>query len=485
MIGQFFYTLIISPLVQIIEVCYLVTFCIFHNSGLALCAVSLAVSALTLPLYFMAEKWQRLERDTQKALAPKITKIKSVFKGDEQYLILSTLYRQNHYHPLYALRSSIGLLIQVPFFIAAYSYLSHLDALNGASFAFIRNLGAPDAAFTVPLGNGVFPVNLLPIAMTAVNIAAGVIYTKGFSLKEKVQLFAMAALFLVLLYGSPAGLVLYWTLNNVFSLVKNCLQKTKHDQGNWFSTANRQNTAAGGSGLTPKIINDYAILDLLPALTALTVDSPGTYTAFYAHLTHDPIFFQAPDYTPQDRVTNRGSGPFADVNRFHTHVATFALLAHYFRFLQDKGVYDNTRIIIVADHGRGSDPFSENIPLPKNGRLQSFNPLFMVKDFQSEETRDQGVPPLSLALPFSRDDTFMTNADVPRIALAGIAENPRNPFTQAPLDTAPPSADADIVTIGALSSYRHSAFTYSIPADEWLRVHDDIFDPANWNEVKP
>ncbi|GHT56156.1 hypothetical protein FACS1894109_04280 [Spirochaetia bacterium] len=228
MIGQFFYTLIISPLVQIIEVCYLVTFRIFHNSGLALCAVSLAVSALTLPLYFMAEKWQRLERDTQKALAPKITKIKSVFKGDEQYLILSTLYRQNHYHPLYALRSSIGLLIQVPFFIAAYSYLSRLDALNGASFAFIRNLGAPDAAFTVPLGNGTFPVNLLPIAMTAVNIAAGAIYTKGFAVKEKVQLFAMAALFLVLLYDSPAGLVLYWTLNNVFSLVKNCLQKTKH-----------------------------------------------------------------------------------------------------------------------------------------------------------------------------------------------------------------------------------------------------------------
>ena len=50
------------------------------------------------------------------------------------------------------LRSSFGLLIQVPFFIAAYAYLSHLEVLRGTSFLFIRDLGAPDAL--LKLGGG-------------------------------------------------------------------------------------------------------------------------------------------------------------------------------------------------------------------------------------------------------------------------------------------------------------------------------------------
>ena len=50
---------------------------------------------------------------------------------------------------------------------------------------------------------------------------AGLIYGKDMPLKSMIQLYALAAVFLVLLYNSPAGLVFYWTLNNVFSLCKN------------------------------------------------------------------------------------------------------------------------------------------------------------------------------------------------------------------------------------------------------------------------
>ena len=38
----------------------------------------------------------------------------------------------------------------------------------------------------------------------------------------------MALIFLVLLYSSPAGLVLYWTMNNVFSLVKSAAAAYRH-----------------------------------------------------------------------------------------------------------------------------------------------------------------------------------------------------------------------------------------------------------------
>ena len=218
------YTVILYPLVQIIEISFKIFDKLFENTGIAVIGVSLTVTLLCLPLYIVAEHWQQVERDTQTKLKPGIERIKKAFKGDEQYMILSTFYKQNHYHPMMALRSSFGLLIQIPFFMAAYSCLSKLPALQGQSFLFIRDMGQQDAIFTI----GSFPVNILPIAMTVINIIAGAIYTKGFPIKEKFQIYGMALIFLVLLYTSPAGLVLYWTMNNVFSLIKNIFYKLKN-----------------------------------------------------------------------------------------------------------------------------------------------------------------------------------------------------------------------------------------------------------------
>jgi YidC/Oxa1 family membrane protein insertase len=197
---------------------------IFNNKAFAILGVSAVVTACTMPLYFIAEKWQKIERELQAKLKTKVKKIKSVFKGDEQYMVLSAYYRQNHYHPIYSLRSSLGLFIQVPFFIAAYSYLSNLEFIRGVSFVFIRDLGAPDRLLSI----GGFYLNLLPVVMTVINCISGAVYTKGFDIREKAQVYGMAVIFLVLLYNSPSGLVLYWTMNNIFSFLKNILSKTKH-----------------------------------------------------------------------------------------------------------------------------------------------------------------------------------------------------------------------------------------------------------------
>src|SRR5574344_564518 len=218
------YMIIIYPLIQIIELVYGGFDLALNIPGVSIIGVSVAVTLLCLPLYIVAERWQQIERDTEKKLKPGVERIKASFKGDEQYMILSTYYRENHYHPIMALRSSFGLLIQIPFFIAAYKYLSELSVLKGVSFFFIKDLGAEDAMFRI----GSFPINVLPIAMTIINIIAGAIYCKGFPLKDKLQLYGMALIFLVLLYTSPSGLVLYWTMNNVFSLIKNCFYKFKN-----------------------------------------------------------------------------------------------------------------------------------------------------------------------------------------------------------------------------------------------------------------
>jgi len=211
------YTIIIYPLFQIIEVIYRTGYKLFENTGLSIIFVSLSVTFLCLPLYVIAEKWQHLEREFARRLKPKIDKIKMVFSGDERYMILSTYYRQNHYHPLYTLRGSFGILIQVPFFIAAYMFISHLDALKDSSFLYIRNLSIPDGLLVLN-GN---KINILPVLMTLINFASGAIYSKHLDIRDKAQIYGTAVIFLVLLYNSPSGLVLYWTMNNIFSLLKN------------------------------------------------------------------------------------------------------------------------------------------------------------------------------------------------------------------------------------------------------------------------
>jgi hypothetical protein len=46
-------------------------------------------------------------------------------------------------------------------------------------------------------------------------------------MRERLQLFTMAFIFLLLLYNSPSALVIYWTCNNIFSLLKNIVYKLK------------------------------------------------------------------------------------------------------------------------------------------------------------------------------------------------------------------------------------------------------------------
>ncbi len=217
------YNLLIGPLELFYEVLFSIANRIIQNPGMTIIFLSLVVNFLVLPLYKQADAMQEEERRTNEKLEPWVKHIKKTFKGDERFMMMQTFYRQNHYKPTDALKGSLSLLLEIPFFIAAYNFLSELKLLQGVSFGPIQNLGAPDAMLVIA---GV-TINVLPILMTVINLIAGMIYTKGFPLKSKIQLYGMAVIFLVLLYDSPAGLVFYWTLNNLFSLAKNVFYKIK------------------------------------------------------------------------------------------------------------------------------------------------------------------------------------------------------------------------------------------------------------------
>lgn len=220
-------TLVLKPLQLLFEVVYIITNRITGNPGMSIVILSLLMNFLVLPLYMRADAMQEDERQTEKKLEKGVAHIKRTFRGDERMMMLQTYYRQNDYKPTYVLKGAVSLFLEIPFFIAAYRFLSTLQLLNGVSFGPIANLGMPDGM----LSFGGVTVNVLPVIMTAVNLVSCVIFTKGSTLKSKIQLYAMALFFLVFLYSSPSGLVFYWTLNNVFSLVKTCFYKMKNPRG--------------------------------------------------------------------------------------------------------------------------------------------------------------------------------------------------------------------------------------------------------------
>lgn len=222
-VWEMLYKLILGPIELLFDVVFSLSKEFTGSSVLSIVILSLAINLLVLPLYKKADDLQKIEQEISKRLKPRIDQIKEAFTGDERFMMLQTFYRQNNYKPYYVLRGSLSLLLQIPFFMAAYNFLSGLQALQGVSFGPIVDLAAPDGMLSLG-GN---TINVLPILMTIINIISGMIYTRGLPLKSKIQLYGMALVFLVLLYNSPAGLVLYWTLNNLFSLGKNILRMLK------------------------------------------------------------------------------------------------------------------------------------------------------------------------------------------------------------------------------------------------------------------
>jgi hypothetical protein len=118
---------------------------------------------------------------------------------------LNELYEQFGYWPFYSIRSLASLFIQIPILIAAYEALS--------DYAPLRNiwLGYPDKFLA--------GFNLLPFVMTIINLCAVFISSEPES-KERKQGIFIAMVFLVLLYTSPAALLIYWTFNQLFTLAR-------------------------------------------------------------------------------------------------------------------------------------------------------------------------------------------------------------------------------------------------------------------------
>ena len=188
---------------------------------------------------------------------------------------------------------------------------------------------------------------------------------------------------------------------------------------------------AGGPGTDPEFMANYLVLKNLPEITRIQ-DTGDTLLVMANRTSHTPTLLQEPDYIPGDLSGNAEydaahadrfqAGPIplifknsTQMRHYHVNMASMLAVGDWIQEMKEQGVYDNTRIILVSDHG------GYYLNQIQDGRLagediSGFNPLLMIKDFDADgEIRT--------------DTTFMTNADVPFLAMKNLIEEPVNPFT--------------------------------------------------------
>jgi hypothetical protein len=225
------------------------------------------------------------------------------------------------------------------------------------------------------------------------------------------------------------------------------------------------------SGVQKSVIDNYTALYYLPWITETTDIGRGTLTIMVNDLTHNVAYLQHPDYTVEERITRYGDNFFGNSSfkYYHVNASAYILLAKWFDYLRYEGVWDNTRIIIVSDHGDGGITHPDFSDF-QNNHVLPYNPILLFKDFGCND-----------ALKINND--FMTNADVPLLALRDIADNPVNPFTGKALATEKENG-VYIFTQGFTNTEFYTGTVCLEDNSVFYHVHDSIFDSINWNEIR-
>ena len=232
------------------------------------------------------------------------------------------------------------------------------------------------------------------------------------------------------------------------------------------------------SGYSSVFLQAYPVLVNLPNITTVSDSEDNTFLLLTNDTTHSPCLLQEPDYVPSMYIDNTAYDTDMisrytidgttmsmtteeQVIHYHVNMAAFLQLGKWFDYLRENDVYDNTRIIIVADHGWGLNQFGISC---EDQDIESFMPLLMVKDFNSKG--------------FTISDELMTNGDTPSIATSGIIENPVNPFTGNPINSELKNGPQTIFYSDIVQPELNNGNTF-LPGS-WYSVEGDPHDPDNW-----
>lgn len=175
-----------------------------HNWGIAIILLTILIKLAFYPLSAASYRSMAQMRE----LAPRLQRIKEQYGDDRQKLhqAMMELYKTEKINPM---GGCLPILIQIPVFIALYWVLLGSVEMRHAPFAFwIQDLSATDPYYVLPILMG-----LTMIIQTKLNP------TPPDPIQAKVMMI-MPVVFSVFFFFFPAGLVLYWLVNNVLSIAQ-------------------------------------------------------------------------------------------------------------------------------------------------------------------------------------------------------------------------------------------------------------------------
>jgi YidC/Oxa1 family membrane protein insertase len=193
--------------------------------GWAIVLITAAIKLVFWPL--TKASTQSMKR--MAALSPELKKLQEKYKDDPQKLTQKQmeLWREHKVNPF---GSCLPMLLQIPVFFGFFKMLQTAIELRGAHFLWVSDLSQPDTVFVIPGIN--FPINPLPIVMGVTMFWQAQI-TPASPTADPVQqkmMKYMPLMFLVFLYNYSAGLAVYWTTNNLLTILQTKLTNSEPEK---------------------------------------------------------------------------------------------------------------------------------------------------------------------------------------------------------------------------------------------------------------
>jgi YidC/Oxa1 family membrane protein insertase len=175
-----------------------------NNWGWSIILLTILIKLVFFPL--SAASYKSMAR--MKEVQPRLLVMREQYKGEPQKLnqAMMEMYRKEKINPL---GGCLPVVIQIPVFISLYwVLLSSVEMRNAPWVAWIQDLSVPD------------PYYILPIIMAAsMFVQTKLNPTPPDPIQAKVMLY-MPLIFSVMFFFFPAGLVLYWVVNNLLSIAQ-------------------------------------------------------------------------------------------------------------------------------------------------------------------------------------------------------------------------------------------------------------------------
>jgi YidC/Oxa1 family membrane protein insertase len=188
------------------------------NFAAAIIALTIIIKALLWPLQNKATNSMR----RMAALSPKMTELREKYKDDTTKMNqeLMKLYKDYGVNPF---SGCLPMLIQIPIFFGFYSMLGTAIELRNSSFLWVSDLSQPDTVAHV-LG---FPINILPLLMAATMFwQMAITPNTGDAVQRRIFMF-MPLIFILFAYNFASALSLYWTTQNLISILQLYLTRNK------------------------------------------------------------------------------------------------------------------------------------------------------------------------------------------------------------------------------------------------------------------